>query len=88
VVFQNLNEISELVKSVQFDIEDENTRVTYLREGLRYSIDDAKVYQEMIPDFDECGVGMEFDSVMSSLFTAIKTDVSWKDYRDRSVERS
>jgi hypothetical protein len=83
VVFQNLNEIfSELVKYVPFDIQDEDKRISYLQEGLRYSLEDAKVYQEMIPEFDSYNVGPEFDAVMSNLFTAIKMNVNWKDYRE------
>ena len=83
VAFQNLNEIfTELVKYVPFDIQDENNRIAYFHEGLRYSYQDAVVYQEMIPEFDSYNVGPEFDAVMSNLFTAIKMNVNWKDYRE------
>ena len=82
MVFQSLNEIfSELVKYVPFDTEDKNRRIAYLHEGLNYSIEDAKIYQEMIPEFDGYNAGPEFDAVMSSLFTAIKMNVTWENYR-------
>jgi|GEM_PF-2922682 hypothetical protein len=81
-VFQSLNEIfSELIKHVPFDIQDEHKRIEYLQEGLKYSIDDAKMYVGMIPEFDEYNVGPEFDPVMSNLFTILKMHMNWKDYR-------
>lgn len=82
MVFQSLNEIfSELVKHVPFDVEDKRKRLEYLQEGLRYSFEDAKMYVDMIPEYDEYNLGTEFDSVMSDLFTASKMHRTWKDYR-------
>ena len=82
MVFQRLNEIfSEHAKYVPFDIEDKHKRVEYLQEGLRYSYEDAKMYVDMIPEFDEYNLSTEFDSVMSDLFTASKMHMTWKDYR-------
>jgi hypothetical protein len=81
MLFQSLNEIfSELVKHVPFDIEDKHERLEYLQKGLRYSFEDAKMYADMIPEFDEYNLGTEFDSVMSDLFTASKMHMTWKDY--------
>lgn len=86
-VFQSLKEIySELVKYVPFDIEDEHERIKYLEEGLKYSFEDAKKYVSMIREFDEYNAGVEFDSVMSNLFNAIKMPISWDDYRERQNE--
>jgi hypothetical protein len=83
MVFQSLKEIfSELIKYVPFDVQDEHKRIAYLQEGLRYSFEDAIVYQEMIPEFDDYNVVPEFDAVMSNLFTAIKMNATWKDYRE------
>jgi hypothetical protein len=82
MVFQSLNEIfSEHVKYVPFDIEDKNERVKGFQDDLRYSYDDANMYVNMIPEFDEYNLGTEFDSVMSDLFTASKMPMKWKDYR-------
>jgi hypothetical protein len=87
-IFQSLNEIfSDLVKYVPFDIQDEQKRIEYLQEGLRYSFEDAVVYQNLIPEFDDYNVGPEFDAVMSNLFTAIKMNVSWKDYREGHLDK-
>ena len=86
-VFQSLNEMfSELTKYVPFDIENEHGRIEYFQEGLKYSLDDAKIYSEMIPEFDERNIGSEFDSVMSILFRSLKMHMTWKDYRDRLNE--
>jgi hypothetical protein len=57
------------------------TKAVNLQEGLKYSLDDANIYVEMIPTFDECNIGSEFDSVMSILFRSLKMHMSWKDYR-------
>ena len=82
MLFQSLNEIfSELVKHVPFDIEDKHERLEYLQKGLSYSFEDAKMYADMIPEFDEYNLGTEFDLVMSDLFTASKMPMKWKDYR-------
>jgi hypothetical protein len=87
-VFQSLNEIfSELAKHVPFDIQDEQKRIEYLQEGLRYSFEDAVVYQNLIPEFADYGVKPEFDAVMSNLFTAIKMNVNWKDYREGNLDK-
>jgi predicted transcriptional regulator len=84
VVFQCLNEIfSELVKYVPFDLKEEQERIKYLQEGLRYSYEDAKKYADMITEFHEYGLDIEFDSVMSDFFRASKMPVRWKDYRAR-----
>jgi DNA-binding PadR family transcriptional regulator len=82
MLFQSLNEIfSELVKHAPFDIEDKHERLEYLQEGLRYSFEDAKMYADMISEFDEYNLGTEFDLVMSDLFTASKMRMTWKNYR-------
>jgi hypothetical protein len=88
-VFQSLNEIySELVKYVPFDIQDQHKRVEYLKEGLKYTFEDAKMYVKMIPEFNEYNAGSEFDSVMSNLFTTFKMHRTWKDYREQLNEPS
>lgn len=82
MVFQSLNEIfSEHVKYVPFDIEDKHKKAKDLQEDLRYSYEDAKMYVDMIPEFEEYNLGTEFDSVMSDLFTASNMHMTWKDYR-------
>jgi hypothetical protein len=87
-IFQSLNEIfSELVKYVPFDIQEEQSRIEYLQEGLRYSFEDAAAYQNLIPEFDEYNVGPEFDAVMSNLFTAIKMNLNWRDYREGHLDK-
>jgi hypothetical protein len=81
-VFQSLNEIySELVKYVPVDIQDEVKRIEYLQDDLKYTFEDAKMYVEMIPEFDEYNLRSEFDSVMSNLFRTFKMHTTWKDYR-------
>jgi hypothetical protein len=87
-VFQSLNEIfSELVKHVPFDIQDEQKRIEYLQEGLRYSFEDAVVYQTLISEFEGYNVRPEFDAVMSNLFRAIKMNANWKDYREGNLDK-
>jgi hypothetical protein len=84
VVFQSLNEIfSELVKYVPFDSKEEKERIEYHQEGLRYSYEDAKKYADMITEFREYGLDIEFDSVMSDFFTASNMPMKWKEYRAR-----
>jgi hypothetical protein len=87
-VLQSLNEIfSELVKHVPFDIQDEQKKIEYLQEGLRYSFEDAVVYQNLIPEFDSYNARLEFDAVMSNLFTAIKMNVNWENYREGNLDK-
>jgi hypothetical protein len=87
-VFQSLNEIfSGLVKHVPFDIQDERKRIAYLHEGLRYSFEDALVYQTLIPKFADYSAEPEFDAVMSNLFSAIKMNANWKDYREGNLDK-
>jgi hypothetical protein len=82
IVFQTLNGIfSELIKYIPFDIQDEHKRVEYLQEGLKYLLDDAKIYVTMIPEFDDRNISLEFDSVMTILFRSLKMPMNWKDYR-------
>ena len=82
MLFQSLNEIfSELVKYIPFDIEDRQERVKYLQEGLRYSLEDANLYVDMIPEFDEYNLSTGFDLVMSNLFTASEMPMKWNNYR-------
>jgi hypothetical protein len=70
----------EYYKYVPFDIEDINESVKGFQDDLRYFIDDATMYVNMIREFEEYNLGTEFDSAMSDLSTASKMHMTWKDY--------
>jgi hypothetical protein len=87
MVFHMLADIfSEHVKySIPWGIEDEHERLVLLRESLQDSFE-ATIYQDLIPGLNKYNWDPELVSVMSDLFTALNTDLKWKDMRKRLVK--
>ena len=81
-VFQTLNNIlSELAKKVPFHLKETKERLEYLKKDIMFLYQESKEYEQIVSEFHENGIDRELDSVMSSLFDALKTPIKWADYR-------
>ena len=81
-VFQTLNNIlSELAKKVPFHLKKTKERLEFLKKDIMFLYQESKEYEQIVLEFHENGIDRELDSVMSSLFIALKMPVKWADYR-------
>jgi predicted nucleotide-binding protein (sugar kinase/HSP70/actin superfamily) len=81
-VFQTLNNmLSELGKKVPFHLKKMEERLEYLKKDIMFLYQESKEYEQIVLEFHEYGIDKELDSVMSSLFSALKMPIKWADYR-------
>jgi DNA-binding MarR family transcriptional regulator len=81
-VFQTLNSIlSELAKKVPFHLKEKSARLEFVKKDMMFLYQESKEYEQIVSEFHEYGLDRELDSVMSSLFKALKMPKKWEDYR-------
>ena len=87
-VFQNINEIlTELAKYIPFHIKDKKEKLKFITRDLTFPFQESQVFEQMIKEFDEYNLGVEYDSVMSNLFKASKMPREWSAYRAAILEK-
>ncbi len=81
-VFQSFNEIfSELAKYVPFHLKKRNEKLEYLNRNLMSLYGEFETYERIITEFHRYDLDIEFDTVMSNLFTASKMPREWREIR-------
>lgn len=87
-VFQSFNDIfSELAKYIPFHLKERNEKMQYLNRNLMSLYGEFEMYERIITEFHRYDLDMEFDTVMSNLFTASKMPREWREIRTAMEEQ-
>lgn len=86
--FQSFNEIfSELANYVPFHLRERSEKIQYLNRNLMSLYGEFEMYESIITNFHRYDLDMEFDIVMSNLFTGSKMPREWREIRTAMEEQ-